>query len=295
MHDTSPVQTSPDRSGVVAPAADVHVSLWHPVLLIATVLTTMWAGAAHVGIDLLTDPGRWQAGVPYSLALLAILGVHELGHFVVARRRGIRVSLPYFIPAPVLLGTFGAFIQLRGAVRNRATYFDVAVAGPLAGLVVAVLVILIDVRSPVPVAHGGIIPASSALFAAVYTLAGGANLDAPITLGPLAFAGYIGLIVTALNLAPIGQLDGGHMAYAMLGQRRARVLSLAIIGALVVAGLLWSGHYLMWAFIVWLFAGGSHPPALDETQPLRWGRIALGWTALFVLLAIVFPLPRIAR
>lgn len=261
------------------------------VLFVGTLATTTWAGAAHLGIDLLKEPARWRVGAPYALALLAILGVHELGHYLVARRRGIHVSLPYFIPAPVYLGTFGAFIQMRGTVRDRSTYFDVAIAGPLAGLVMALLALAVGLGAPASAPHGGIVPASSALFAGIFKLVGGGALDQQIVLGPLAFAGYLGLVVTALNLAPIGQLDGGHVAYALLGQQGAARLASAVIVLLLLAGLFYSSHYLMWALIAWFVAGSSHPKALDETVPIGPGRTMLGLLALGLLFAIILPWP----
>lgn len=269
--------------------------VWNLLLFVATLATTTWAGAAHLGIDLLKEPSRWRVGAPYALALLAILGVHELGHYVVARRRGIRVSLPYFIPAPVYLGTFGAFIQMRGTVRDRGTYFDVAIAGPLAGLVVALLALVVGLGAPAPAPHGGIVPASSALFAGIFKLVGGGALDQQIALGPLAFAGYLGLVVTALNLAPIGQLDGGHVAYALLGQQRAARLASAVIMLLLLAGLFYSSHYLMWALIAWFVAGSRHPKALDESVPIGAGRMMLGLFALGLVLTIVLPWPALGR
>ena len=137
-------RTLPLKSGTsaAAPAAGAALPItasapavtpWHVVLLLATVATTTWAGALHQGIDLIEEPSRWTAGVPYALALLGILGVHELGHYIAARRRGVDVTLPYFIPAPFFLGTFGAFIRMRSIARDRPATFDIAVAGPLAG------------------------------------------------------------------------------------------------------------------------------------------------------------------
>ncbi len=291
--------SEPDAATAVAmePASVKHEQrpMWNLLLFVATLATTTWAGAAHLGVDLLKEPSRWRVGAPYALALLAILGVHEFGHYVVARRRGITVSLPYFIPAPVYLGTFGAFIQMRGTLRDRASYFDVAIAGPLAGLVVALLALAVGLGAPASAPHGGLVPASSALFAGIYKLVGGGALDQQIVLGPLAFAGYLGLVVTALNLAPIGQLDGGHVAYALLGQQRAARLASAVIMLLLLAGLFYSRHYLMWALIAWFVAGSRHPRALDETVPIGAGRMLLGLFALGLLLAIVLPWPASGR
>ncbi len=195
----------------------------HWLLFALTVLTTTWAGAAHQGIDLLREPARFAAGLPYSLGLLAILGVHEMGHYFMARRHGINVTPPFFIPVPFALGTFGAFIQMRSPSENRRALFDVAVAGPLAGLVVAIPALLVGLQSstilPVetaPAAHmlGGTSVGSSVLFALLAKLSLGDALQAGhiIRLSPIAFAGWLGLFITALNLLPIGQLDGGHTA-----------------------------------------------------------------------------------
>lgn len=272
-------------------AREPAVSSWHVMLLLATLVTTTWAGAMHQGIDIAREPSRWPAGVPYALAILGILGVHELGHYVVARRRGVDVTLPYFIPAPFYLGTFGAFIKMREVTRNRADAFDIAIAGPLAGLAAALIALLIGLRGEATAVHGGITPSSSLLLGATYALVTGATPDAAVQLGALAFAGWIGLFVTALNLVPVGQLDGGHIAYALLGQRRAAALALAVILTMVAAGVFLGGHWIMWAFIAWAVGGVRHPASADEGQALGPGRTALGMGCLVLLLAIVLPWP----
>lgn len=266
-------------------------SPWPAVLFLATLVTTTWAGALHQGVNLLVEPARWMLGAPYALALVGILGIHELGHYLVARRRGVDVTLPYFIPAPVFLGTFGAFIRMRSAARDRATTFDIAVAGPLAGLAAALVALAVGLRGEAVVVHGGTTPASSFLFGAIYTLVTGASPQEAVQLGALAFAGWIGLVVTALNLAPVGQLDGGHIAYALLGRRRAALLGQSVIALMVAAGLLYSRHWLMWAFIAWAFAGTGHPPAQHEEPGLGRGRAALAVASFVLLLAIVLPWP----
>lgn len=275
--------------GAAAHPTRVGLSL---ALLLATLATTTWAGALHQGVNLLEEPGRWLMGFPYALALLGILGIHEMGHYLVARRRGVAVTLPYFIPAPFYLGTFGAFIQMRGEVRDRTTYFDIAVAGPLAGLVAALLALAVGLPAGQGAAvHGGVVPASSALFAWVYALVVGGPLNQPVQVGALAFAGWIGLIVTALNLIPVGQLDGGHITYALLGRRRAATLGKALLVLLVAAGVLYSRHWLMWALLIWLFAGPAHPPARDEATPIGPGRRLLAGLTLVLLVAIIAPWP----
>lgn len=283
---TSAMQGEPLRTG--AGRGDIRVQA---LLLAATLATTTWAGALHQGVNLIKEPNRWPAGVSYALALLAILGIHELGHYLVARRRGVGVTLPYFIPAPFYLGTFGAFIRMSGDVRNRATYFDVAIAGPLAGLAAALLALAVGLPGAPSSVHGGMVPASSALFAGIYRMVVGGPLDQPVRLGPLAFAGWLGLVVTALNLVPLGQLDGGHVAYAVLGRRWAARLGALLLALMVAAGILYSGHWLMWAFVAWIFAGPGHPPARDETAPIGAGRTLLGALTLALLIAMVAPWP----
>lgn len=276
---------------------------WLSALLLAlTLVTTTWAGAAHQGIDLLSEPGRFAAGLPYALGLLAILGVHELGHYFAARRHGIQVTLPYFIPMPSALGTFGAFIEMRSPARDRGALFDVAVAGPLAGLAVAIPALLVGLHSsavgvPANTAadamHGGTAVGSSVLFAllAKASLGPGFQDGQLLQLGPLAFAGWLGLMVTALNLLPIGQLDGGHIALAMFGRRAAEVIGSVAMWTLLLLGLfVWPG-LLTWALIIFFIAGRGAPP-LDDLTPLTPARRALGFVAFAILALILTPLPQ---
>ena len=264
---------------------------WNAVLLLATLATTTWAGALHQGVNLLLEPGRWTLGLPYALALLGILGVHEMGHFLVARRRGVQVTLPYFIPAPFFLGTFGAFIRMSSRVRDRATFFDVAVAGPLAGLVAALAALVLGLAFGSTAVGHGMNPRSSTLVYAVYRLTGGDPGAGLVEFGAVAFAGWLGIVITALNLIPVGQLDGGHIAYALLGGRRAATVGAVLLGLLVAGGLFYSPHLLMWAVVVWAIAGLRHPPAQNEFAPLGAARTALACGTLALLVAIVLPWP----
>ena len=273
------------------------------LLLALTVVTTTWAGAAHQGVDLLREPARFAVGLPYALGLVAILGVHELGHYFTAKRHGIRVTPPYFIPVPFALGTFGAFIQLRSPVENRRALFDVAVAGPLAGLVVAIPALLIGLRlsQVVPAGTpteqhmmGGTSVGSSILFAALAKLSLGDALQYGHTLRlhPLAFAGWLGLFVTALNLLPIGQLDGGHIARTVFGNRVGRMISIVAMWTLILLALfVWPGLF-MWAIIIFFIAGRSMPP-LNDVTPVTRGRRWLGYATFLILLLIIAPLPRV--
>lgn len=275
----------------------------HGLLLLATLATTTWAGALHQGVNLLREPGRFTVGLPYALGLMVILGAHEMGHYIAARRHGMSVSLPYFIPVPFGLGTFGAFISLRSPAPSRRALFDMAIAGPLAGLVFAVPALLIGLpmskvvpdagASAMSSMHGGGVNIGSSLLLA--TLAkfglGDQLVGHTLQLHPLAFAGWLGLIVTALNLLPIGQLDGGHIADAMFGQRVSAMIGTAAMFTLFALGLfVWSG-LLMWAFIVYFIAGRKGLPPLNDLTPLQTSRLALGWLAMIILAAILIPVP----
>ena len=273
----------------------------HWVLFGLTFLTTTWAGAMHQGVNLLREPERFAVGLPYAVGLLLILGVHELGHYFTARRHGMRVTPPYFIPVPFALGTFGAFIQMKSPPENRRVLFDVAVAGPLAGLAVAIPALLLGLESSTVVPgdaaqsrsmmHGTSV-ASSLLFALLskFSLGDALEFGYVLRLSPLAFAGWLGLLVTALNLLPIGQLDGGHMARAMFGSRVGQIISsVAMWSLFLLAIFVWPG-LLFWAIIVFFIAGQGTPPLNDLTpitSPRRW----LGYGTFLVLVLILIPLP----
>lgn len=265
------------------------------LLFLATIVTTVWVGALHQGVNLLQEPGRFMAGMPYALALLGILGVHEFGHYVVGRWHGVDVTLPYFIPVPMALGTFGAFIRIKSLIKSRRAVFDIGIAGPLAGLAVALPALYFGLRGAPGLPSDstmGVHAGSSILLALMYQLANGGELGgAVIRLSPVAFAGWIGLFVTALNLLPVGQLDGGHIAYGLFGQRWARRISVAAFLLMLALGLtVWPGLFT-WAFLIALIAGFSHMPALDDVTPPDASRFVLGAVALALLVLIVVPLP----
>lgn len=271
----------------------------HWLLFGLTLVTTTWAGAAYQGVNLWREPERFAIGLPFSLGLMAILGVHELGHYFLARRHGLRVTPPYFIPVPFALGTFGAFIQMRSPAENRLVLFDVAVAGPLAGLAVAIPALLIGLQSStiapaesVGFSAGGTSVGSSVLFALLAKLSLGESLSYGhlLRLGPLAFAGWLGLFITALNLLPVGQLDGGHIVQAIFGRRIGSTIgNLAMWSLLLLALFVWPG-LMMWAILVFFVAGAGMPP-LNDVTPLTPGRRWLGYGTLVLLGLILAPLP----
>jgi Zn-dependent protease len=293
----------PEAKALLQQPAVVEKPKWglHALLFVLTLFTTTWAGALHAGVNLLQEPGQIGVGLPYSLGLMLILGAHEFGHYFTARRHGVWVTPPYFIPAPFALGTFGAFIRIKSLSPDRRATFDVAVAGPLAGLVFAIPALLIGLRqsrivienaSP-DVVHTGMQIGSSFLMAVLAKLALGASAleGHQLILHPLAFAGWLGLLVTALNLLPIGQLDGGHIAHAMFGARRGHAISVGgLITLFALTLFVWPG-LMMWAFIVWFIAGDRDAPPLNDVTPLNTGRRVLGWLTFVILAAILIPVP----
>lgn len=271
-------------------------------LVAATLVTTTYAGATHQGVNLLQNPTAWTVGLPYALGLMLILGVHEMGHFLTARWHGVRVSLPYFIPIPFALGTFGAFISMPPLLKSRRQLFDIGVAGPLAGLVVAIPALAIGLQwsqvlpvDPTSAGHmsQGVSVNASMLLALVSKLAIGDGLAQGhyLVLHPLAFAGWLGLMITALNLLPVGQLDGGHIAHALFGRARAGFIGKVALGGMVVLGLfVWPG-LVTWALIVYFIAGRPGIPPLDDVTVLDGKRRAIGWLAYGLLAVILLPLP----
>ncbi len=293
--------------GAVMPADDTVKAprSWVNILLIAaTLVTTTAAGAAHQGRNVLEDAGAWIVGLPYGLGLMLVLGVHEMGHYLAARHHRMRATLPYFIPVPFGLGTFGAFIRMTGTVRTRRQLFDVGAAGPLAGLVVAIPALAVGLRwsrvlpSAVdmsgPFGHGVDVH-SSVLLAMVSRLAIGDAIATGhyVVLHPLAFAGWLGVMITALNLLPGGQLDGGHIAHALFGGRAADRLGKLALAIMVVLGLLvWHG-LLFWALFVFLIGGTRGAQTVDGAAPLDAPRRALAWLSFGLLAVILLPLPHV--
>ena len=241
-------------------------------------------------------------GLSFSVPVLLILLCHELGHYLACRRYGVHATLPYFVPAPFALGTLGAFIRIRSPIRDKRQLFDIGVAGPLAGFAALLPILVYGIArsrpTPVTVATtdaewGGTVllqPGDSLAMGLITRLLHG---DLPpgtvLDLHPFALAAWVGLLATSLNLLPLGQLDGGHLLYAVFGSRQRR-LALPLWLLLVAAGLFWWKGWLVWATIV-LVLGLKHPPLWDEREPLGPGRLALAALALLLLLLCFMPVP----
>lgn len=272
--------------------------LWlHLGLLLATVVTTIIAGAVQQGVDPLSTPGLLYKGIPFSFTLLLILGTHEMGHYLVSRQHYLDVTLPYFIPAPpipFIIGTFGAFIRIRSPIRDKRALLDVGCAGPLAGVLISIPVIIIGLKlSTISVVSGkgeGLVLGEPLLFKFLsWLVLGGQGPDANVILHPVAFAGWIGLLVTALNLMPVGQLDGGHVAYALFPDYH-RYISLGVLGLLVLSGFLFWEGWLFWAVLL-SFLGWRHPPPYHFWVPLDRRRRVLGIITILVFIVTFTPAP----
>ena len=275
----------------------------HVVLFLATLFTTTMTGAIIAGqlqptLDLLFNPAAWdpaffralQEGLSFSVPLLAILLCHELGHYLTARHYQLSVSPPFFLPGPPVffIGTFGAFIRLRTILTDRRQLLDVGAAGPLAGFVVAVPVFWYGL------AHSQVLDSSSASMSVAGWFLGDSLIslllrhltgtaEGTVVLHPSAFAGWLGMLVTMLNLLPIAQLDGGHIIYATF-PRAQRWVARAIWVGIILLGY-FSRTWLVWGIIVLLLSRGQfgHPPVLDAYRPLPKTRI---W--LFVASVVLF-------
>jgi membrane-associated protease RseP (regulator of RpoE activity) len=236
------------------------------------------------------------SGWPFAVSLLSILLAHEFGHYIMSRRLGVPASLPYFIPMPLsFLGTMGAVIQMKAPPHDRRALVAIAAAGPLAGLALALPLLVLGLKLStveiVPLGGPYIQEGNSLLYAGLKILIFGRFLPAnglDVFLHPVALAGWTGLLVTALNLIPAGQLDGGHLAYALLGER-ARWLTWIVVAVLVGLSFLWNG-WIIWAGLVF-FLGRVHAVPMDDITRLR-GHEKMLVVLLFVILALVFtPIP----
>jgi membrane-associated protease RseP (regulator of RpoE activity) len=297
--------------------------LLHTVLFVTTAISTTLTGAAFsvqvqedssvigslvaptLAVLRETATGNFDPlakGLLFTFTLLTILGAHELGHYFACRHYGIRATLPFFIPAPptiTLFGTFGAVIKIKEPIRSRRALFDIGIAGPLAGFAFALPAAVVGLIFATPAPHGAVSAASSGmqfndplLFILVSKL-----LAMPkwIEWNPIYWAAWGSVLVTALNLFPVGQLDGGHVLYAIAGQRTHMWISRAVAlgcAALAVLSLVLNQPpvYLLWTFVLLFLMKVGHPPVIEE-EPLGKARIAIAIVALLVFLLCFMPFP----
>jgi membrane-associated protease RseP (regulator of RpoE activity) len=273
----------------------------HWLLLGLTFLTTTLHYASFLADFGAVTPalsgGLLLRGLWYSLTILAILGCHEMGHYLACRYYRIDASLPYFLPAPILTGTLGAFIRIREPFPNKRVLFDVGVAGPIAGFVVAVPALFIGLTlsrvAPLPPHFSGLSLGEPLLFKLAAWLAWGeVPAGQALNLHPMAFAAWFGLLATALNLFPIGQLDGGHISYAVLGPRSTTVTLVAVLAAMVLT--YFSTSWFVWTLLIitmLVVFGPRHPRTPDENVPLPRGRVMIAVLALVIFVLCFTPAP----
>ncbi|MCG2811404.1 MAG: site-2 protease family protein [Candidatus Aminicenantes bacterium] len=277
------------------------------ILFLLTVVFTMIIGVQyHISYHTITlpagiglfdflwqQPTAWLWGFSYSFSLLGILLVHEMGHFAACRFHRIEATLPFFIPAPTLIGTFGAFIKVKSPFSSKKALFDVGLAGPLAGFLVSLPVIALGISQSRIVAKGdlqsGLTLGEPLVFKLIsWLVLGPAAGQHDILVHPMAFAGWFGLLATAFNLFPIGQLDGGHILYALLG-KKAYYAGVASIAFIVLMGIFFWQGWLFWALIATLI-GLRHPPVFED-EKLDLKRKTLAAVALLIFLLSFTPAP----
>ena len=274
------------------------------LLFVLTVVSTWAAGMFLAGaipfftFHPLRAPGRLAEGLPFAVTLLAILVTHEFGHYFTARAYGAAVSLPYFIPAPpplFLFGTLGAIIRMRSPGRDRNALFDIAVAGPLAGLAVALPALWVGLSW----SRVGIVPPGETLAFGesllmrffVWMAFGNIPDGMDVFVHPVALGAWAGCFVTALNLIPVGQLDGGRVAYALFGRRHKEVAIGAFVALIALAAAARTPFWLVFAALVLFMVGLHHVPPLDDVTALTPERFALGVICLVLLVLLIPPVP----
>ncbi len=289
----------------------------HIILFLLTVFTTFVTG--------LSFGGSIVSAVSFSAALLFILGAHEMGHYFYGRKYGVDITPPYFIPAPPFIspiGTFGAFIKIKSPISTKKALFDIGIAGPLAGIIASIPILIIGIKLSTVIdisGHdGGFLLGSPLIFTFFSELFFGKLPEGQdLFLHPVAFAGWVGLFVTALNLIPSGQLDGGHIVYAIFSRKYHRITSIAMITVLVIFGvgtesiMILSDRYLssgvssfvnrlpafegwpgwiLWAVLLTLI-GTKHPPTIHEEEELDGRRKLLGFVSLLIFIGCITPVP----
>jgi membrane-associated protease RseP (regulator of RpoE activity) len=295
-----------------------------PVLFILTFFTTTVAGVGWLNKDM-TDLANFKYGLPYSIILLLFLLAHEFGHYFAARYHKIRTTLPYFIPAPPMFvnpfGTLGAVIRIQSPLYSKKSIFDVGISGPISGLIVAFTLLIIgiitlpgkeylftihpDYRNLETLPTTGFSFGNSLLFWGISQLSSSQGYMPPmneIYHYPFLCVGWFGLLVTALNLIPVGQLDGGHILYALVGHKLHKKIAKYFFVFLVALGVtslfpfigpkyfLSTAGWLLWAAILFFVVKLEHPDIPDET-PLSQGRQILGWLMLILFLLLFTPVP----
>ena len=291
------------------------------LLFVLTVVSTLFVGALYgeaaasvTSAGDLLRPSFLLTGWPFAATLLGILAAHEFGHYFAARYHKVGVTLPYFIPMPFGFGTLGAFIRMTEPVPDRRKLFDIGVAGPIAGLILAVPLLFVGLStSPMmvpPSSPGAMLEGNSILYYTAKFLVFGKVLPNPLTgedvlMNQVTFAAWIGLLVTALNLLPVGQLDGGHTVFALFGEkaRYINMVAISVLALFAVASLapvqtilpvaerVGFNGWFIWLLLIMLVIGPFHPPALDDVTRLDFRRRLVGYAVIVIFILTFVPVP----
>lgn len=269
--------------------------LFHLLLALLTFVSMTYAGSFFSPGGGPLQGGRFWDGIAFSLPAMTILGVHELAHYAMCRRYGLAATLPYFLPSPLAFGTFGALIRIKDPIRTKRELLDVGAAGPLAGFLAALPFLLYGVSHPRPTTQA--LSAGTTLFGYpilvrfAQDLTGvGRYTSAAVHEHPTFMAAWFGMLVTAMNLLPIGQLDGAHVTRALLG-RRQPVAAVAAIVLAMVATLFGPPVWAIFCGLVVLLMGAGHPPTPDDDEPLDFGRTMIALLCIAVFLLCFAPAP----
>ena len=289
-------------------------NIWINILLfVVTVFTTFFVGISfsinylhsdafardpqlQVTAEMAMDPRVISLSIVYVVVLLGILLGHEFGHFLTCRHYRIDATLPYFIPAPTLIGTLGAFIKIKSPITRKKQLFDIGISGPLTGFILALPALvyglsLSKVVPPVPQEGEYVFLMGEPLIMKIIGTMFIKNVpaDSNIFLHPVAFAGWVGILVTSFNLFPVGQLDGGHVSYALWGQKSRRIGQI-VLGIFIVMGFVFWIGWFVWAFLL-TFLGLKHPRIIDEAVPLSPRRKLLGYLMVLIFILSFIPDP----
>ncbi len=261
------------------------------VLFLITLFTTTFAGSLFSGKEpkSLAD---LSSGLPFSLSLLTILLFHEFGHYLMSRKYNVEATLPYFIPAPSFIGTFGAIIKMKSTVRSKKALINIGATGPLAGFFIAIPFLfygLLNSKMTQIKGEAMFLGDSIIMKLATYIVWGNIPEGYDIVLHPVAFAAWIGMFVTAMNLIPVGQLDGGHIIYAMFTKNFKKITFISLLILLILGLSKWEG-WLIWSFLLFIL-GKNHPPVEDVFEDLPLREKVIGYLSIVVFLLTFIPTP----
>jgi len=264
------------------------------IVLFAVTLVTMFLAPALLtfSFDYFRHPGAIVARIEFTLALIIILLCHEFGHYLAGRRRGVLMSLPYFIPAPNIVGTFGAIIRSRSPFTNRRDLLEVGAAGPIAGFIISIIALAIGLYTAqvIPVATEGMMSLGDSLLIKFlsWIIIGPIPAGFQPALPEVGIAGWFGMLLTMINLLPLGQLDGGHVIYGLIGQNQHNLGKFFIL-PLAILGFWWPGWWIFGVLV--LFFGIKHPPTINDSMPLSPAARIMGYAAILIFIISFVPVP----